>query len=735
MAVQWDNVGRIVKGRIDSFRGKSMGQWKSDDFNGMLLVEALVGVASSAGKAIDAAGLTAALPTANGDLDPRFAPIAMARIDLDARWVARPIRELAPVDLPAIVRLPDDRFVVVTAMPAPGVVTLVDGDGERSVLLEEFAPAATGDLLMIGHIDPANGSLVGDERERIRANPRLWLISSFLTERRNFIQLLGAALFLNLCGFAIPLYMRAIYDRVVPNLALESLWALSSGIVLVLIFECLFKQIRSTFIDAIGLRIGQAIQHRAMSSILQARIDKSNWTVGSMMTALRDIESMAMLVPTAIVTFCIDIPFFFLFLALIAMIGGWTVMAPVLGALAMLAAGAVSAYALKFGAKRSNKLLQARNNLVADVVASLHTIKSNQAEGRFLRRWDNLSDHVGMTGKATRAWVDLPSTASAFIVQAVTVVIVVISIYQIQAGVMTAGALIACNMLAGRAMGPISAAIMVVSKSYQSLGQFAALADLLALEPESETSDAAVQGRTFHGRIAFQEVGYVYPDTNVSVLRDINVEVKPGEKIGIIGAAGSGKSTLLKLMGGLIAPGAGRVLVDGHAIEQFSAAQLRENIAFATQEAVLFDDSIYENIVLGAPNPDPALLERAVHTAGVHHFAARSKEGLSRSVGVGGCRLSGGQRQAVVLARAFMRDPRILLLDEPTAAMDVDGEHAVIRGLREFGAGRTMIIATHRFAVLELVDRVIWMEDGRIMSDLPRREMLESLRQQKAKAA
>jgi ATP-binding cassette, subfamily C, bacterial LapB len=727
----------MTRGAVIAFpmRRKAAHPMAAADFAGLPLLEAMVRVGTLAGKKVDAAGLTAALPTNDGDLDARFAPIAFARVDIDAQWVKRSVRSLSAAQLPAIVRLTDGRHVIVADIAGTGALGIVDANGERTVLVDEFVAATQEMVLLVGHIDPANGSTSSDERERIRANPRLWLLASFLTERRHFTQLLGAAVFLNLCAFAIPLYMRAIYDRVVPNLAIETLWALSIGIVLVLVFECLFKQIRSTFVDAIGLRIGQAIQHRAMSSILQARIDKSNWTVGSMMTALRDIESMAMLAPQAIVTFCIDIPFFFVFLALIAMIGGWAVVAPLIGALAMVATGAVSAYALKFGARRSNKLQQARNNLVADVVASLHTIKSNQAEGRFLRRWDIISDHVGVNGKATRGWAELPAVASAFIVQGVTVGIVIISIYQIQAGVMTAGALIACNMLAGRAMGPISSAIAIVSKGYQSLTQFAALANLLSLEPEAEVSDAAVKGKPFAGRVAFQDVGYTYPDTNVGVLRGIDLELKPGEKLGIIGVAGSGKSTLLKLMGGLISPSAGRLLVDGHAIEQFAASDLRENIAMATQDAMLFEDTIYENIVLGNPSPDPALLEAAIRTAGVHTFVARSKEGLSRNVGVGGCRLSGGQRQAVVLARAFMRDPRILLLDEPTAAMDVDGEQAVIRGLRTFGAGRTMVIATHRFAVLELVDRILWMEDGRILSDKPSGEMLASLRQRGARAA
>lgn len=698
-------------------------------FDGIGALETAQNLARHAGKSTDSNQLTAAMPLVDGDIDPRMLPFVLARIDIDASWVRRRVTQMTHADFPAVIRLNTGKLIVVTGAPIDTVLTIRDAGGERAAFIDEVERAASGDVLLVGNVDPANGSLANDERERIRANPRLWLLACFVAEKRHFLHLLGAAVLLNLCAFAIPLYMRAVYDRVVPNLAIETMWALSIGAMMVLVFEAMFKQIRSTFFNAIGLKIGQAIQNRAMTAILQARLDQANWTVGSMMTALRDIETMAMLVPQAVVTFAIDIPFFVLFMALIALMGGWVILAPLAGVIAMICVGLISAQGLKFSSQRNSKLLQSRNNLVAEIVGSLHSIKSNQAEGRFQRRWDVLSDHVGVNGRASGGWSELPAFASAFVIQAVTVGMVIISIFEIRAGMMTAGALIACNMLAGRAMGPISAAISVISKGYQSLSQFRALADLLGLEPEMDRSDHAVQSLPFRGHIVLRKVGYVYPETSLPVLHDVDLEVRPGEKIGIIGVAGSGKSTLLKILGGLISQSTGEILVDGHAAAQYSAAQLRQHIAFATQEASLFDDSVYENIVLGDRDIDTALLNKAVATAGVDRFIVRSQEGLGRKVGPAGCRLSGGQRQAVVLARAFMRDPEILLLDEPTAAMDVEAEQAVIRGLKGSWNDRTLIIATHRFAVLELVDRVLWMEDGKIISDAPLDVMMRNLKQ------
>jgi ATP-binding cassette subfamily C protein LapB len=706
-----------------------------DDLASLSLLDALVWIARRAGKEASPAALSAALPTRDGDLDPRLAAMALARVGLDGRWEKRRLRSLAPTDLPALIKLRNGRAVIVTGIDRGDIVTIVEGDNERTLLAEHIEPDATGEVLLIGHVDPENGSLASDEHDKIRASPRMWLLGSFLHERRRMVQLLVTAVLLNLCALAIPLYMRAIYDRVLPNLALESLWALSLGVVLVLSFEFMFKHVRGTFVDAIGLRIGQAIQHRVMTSILHARLDKSKASVGSMMTSLRDVEAMATLVPQAIVTFCVDVPFFFLYVALIAMIGGWAAAGPVAGAVAMIIVGVIAAFALKYSSRRSAKLMQARNNLVVDVVEGLSTIKTNQAEGRFLRQWDLVSDHVAMNGKATREWLDLPAGASALLVQIVTVLIVIIGVFQIKAGMMTTGALIAATMLAGRAMVPVFGAISIISKGYQSMSQFVGLASLLALEPEAEVADPAVQGKRIAGAFELHAVTYAYPEAPTPVLEGLNLTIAPGERIGLVGRAGSGKSTLLQLLAGLIMPGDGRLLVDGRAVEQYAASQLRQGIAYAAQDAMLFDASIRENILLGVERPSEVIVDKALRAAGVDAFVSRTAEGYGRKLGPRGSHLSGGQRQAIVLARALIRDPGVLLLDEPTAAMDINAEQFVIGGLRDFTRGRTLLIATHRFALLDLVDRVIWLEEGRIVADRPRDEVLAMLRRPAQRSA
>lgn len=712
-----------------------------DEWAGLLaplpMVGALEMLSKLCGKPTDKGVLTAALPVGDGDMDPRFAPIALARAGLEARWERAAINRLFTDDLPCLMPLMDGGAVILTALPDRETAIVVDADGgEKQVPRAALSSLAFGDILVCGHVDPENGLNLDEERDFVRRNPRLWVLGVFLSERRRLVQMLGAAAFMNITALAIPLYMRAIYDRVVPNLAIESLWALSAGVMLVLVFEFMFKHARSVFVDAVAVRVGQAVQHRAMTSFLQGRLGKPDTNVGRLMTALRDVEGLAMLVPQMLVTFLVDVPFFFAFVALIAMIAGLTSLAPLVGAAAMIFIGAIAAYASKLSAKRATKLMQARNNLVVDVAEGLTTIKANQAEGRFLRQWDIVSDHIGISARTARKWNDLPGSTSTLLVQLVTVAVIIIGVFQIKAGVMTTGALVAATMLAGRAMVPVSGAIAMISKGYQSLSQFAGLAELLAMEPERDVSDPSIRRTEIGGNLRARNIAFTYEGASEKSLHDISLTIQPGEKIALIGRSGSGKSTLLQLLSGMLTPSAGAISMDGHAMDQFAASHLRQSIVYSGQDAVLFNSSIWDNILLGMEEPDPAVVERAIRAAGLDRFIDRSVEGYTRKVGPRGARLSGGQRQSVLIARAMVRNPAILLLDEPTANMDIDSEQAVIHGLRQAAADKTVIVATHRMALLDLVDRVIWLEEGRVFADKPKHEVLGLLRgQQQQRAA
>lgn len=690
------------------------------------MLAALEALAAARGIEHDPAALSAALPMAQETLAAKLAPLALARIGLEAHW--RPIGQCAPepADLPLILPIASGGAVLIIRCAADHVAVL-DAAGEQLVSFAALRPLLAGEALHTGPIDPVNGASDAHERELIRRNPKMWLLGAYLAERRPLVQMLLASALLNLCALAIPLYMRAIYDRVVPNLAIESLWALSIGVVLVLVFELLLKKIKARFVEAVATRVGQAVQHRAVVAVLRARAPTAGMGFGAMLTGLRDLEQLSLLVPNAIATFCVDLPFVVLLFTLIAAIGGFTVIGPVIGALGLILFGMVSNYALKLASRRASKLLQARSDLTAELTSGWTTIKANHAEGLFECRWDVISDHLAIGNKQVRHWSELPASAAGLLVQLVTVMVVVIGVLQIKAGLMTTGALIAVVLLTGRAMVPVAATVSMFARAYQSLAQFQALAGLLQTEPERDVSDPAVSLAPVCGALAVAGLTHTFKGSGAPSLSGLSFQIREGERVALIGKSGSGKSTLLQMLAGLIPAEEGLITLDGHALDRFAIPHLRRNVIYSAQDAMIFEGTVWHNILLGMPEPEAAVVERAIRCSGLDGFVARTAEGYMRQVGPRGSALSGGQRQSLLLARALVRDPKVLLLDEPTASLDVASEQAAIAGLAEATKGKTLIVATHRLALLEIVDRVIWLEEGRVVADRPKADVLAQL--------
>ncbi len=694
------------------------------------LVDVLEQLAGRFDTVVSRDGLLAALPRIGADLDPRAAPIALARFGLQGSWRSATLKELEAGDFPVCLELNNGGFALLLGFDPSSGFSVESEDGETvRVAAHGLALACTGRVLTLGSADPVNGAVDADDRREIMKGPRRWILMRFLSDRRILSQLLIAGLLLNLCSLAMPLFQRAIYDRVIPNLAIESMWTLCIGIMIALGFEFALKQVRADFIEAQGLRVSQQVQTRVMAAITGAKCDRSPKNTGAVLVALRDIESMALIAPAAIVTFFIDVPFFFVFLFLVWMIAG-PVALPVLGgALLILVIGAGSMKAVASASGRGVQLMRTRSNLVVDIIDGLSTIKANQAEGKFNRQWSLLSDHIGMNGHETRRWTDAASAATAWTVQGVTVASIAIGVLLVQAGDLTIGALIASSLLASRAMGPISAAIGIISRAHQSLSQFKTVAELLSLEPERHDPQSAVTVEPRAGAYDLRAVSFTYPDSVEPALNQISLTIRRGERIGLIGRSGSGKSTLLELLSGLIEPSQGRVLVDGHNMTHFRVDALRSRIAYAAQDATLFDTTLRENLMLGLSQIDAQALELAVRLTGVDVIAQALPDGFSTKLGQRGGRLSGGQRQAVVLARTLARPSDALLLDEPTAAMDAATEQRLIQALEPLSRdGRTFIVASHRMDVLRLVDRVIWLDAGRIVADKPRDEVLALFR-------
>ncbi len=721
-------------------RGTSQRRWpwqraSVQPIAGLTLLEALIRAAELCGTPATATQLTAGLPVPTGkELDIRLAPIALARLGLHAELTTLAVAQLSADQCPALLMLRDGSTVLVTAVKS-GRISLIAQGGAQDVDAAHLAAPTDGTGFVIGRSDPVNAATTDDERAFASQSPKRWIMAQFLDQRPLLMQLAFASVLLNLCAFVVPLFLRSVYDRVVPNLALETLWALSLGVLIALLFEYGLKNVRATFVDAISIRVGLVVQHKVMSGLLRARLKDAPTQPGAVLSIVRDVESLSTLIPNGIVTFCIDLPFFLVFLALIGSIGGAVTAVAFAGGVAVVAAGLWAHNSLTRASQKSSELAKARNNLIVDTVEGLTSIKTSRARGRFLGYWDLLADHQALGARQMRHYSEMPTYLSALAMQFVTVGVVLVGVYQLKDGNMTVGGLVACTMLAGRAMVPVSNAVQILSRMQQSLAVFAGLSRLLSLAPEPDQRSGIASPKAISGDIRFQNVSFAHDTNERPVLQDINLRIAPGERVGLIGRSGSGKTTLLHMIAGLLQPSSGQITIDGVDLAQFPADVLRDSMAYAPQDAMLFDGQLQENILLDGSAVDPERFALVAQATGVASFAKPHAEGFNLSVGARGTRLSGGQRQSALLARALVCEKPIVLLDEPTAAMDVGTEIAVMQGLQTLTTGKTLLLASHRMALLDLVDRVIWMEQGRIVADKPRAEILAMFKAQQVKAA
>jgi len=664
-----------------------------------------------------------------------------ADLGLDVVYATRTLRSLEARDFPCVLLQKDGSSRVVLERPDKDTF-VVDTAGVRATLARaELEADFSGTVFFVRPAaETGADTQAAAEPRPAPAGGRagnlglLHTISEigFRNDHGLFRKLLVAAALSNLFMLALPLFTMAVYDRVIPHFALETLWALAIGVCIVLVLDFAIRFVRLKLVDAVALKTSLTMQAKLYRRILQMRLADAPRTSGGLATHVRELDAICQTVPPLWVAVVVDVPFFLILLGLLWIIGGPVVVAPVVGIAAL---AAISWYGHVRTAKahvESATLARSQANQMIETVGALEWVKAANGETRLLRSWERLGDTAAYASHHGRLWANLGVQAQLLINQAVVVLTVIIGVYQIGAGAMTVGALAACTLLVGRAITPIGALFSMIDRLLHLAHTAESLEQLLKAPPEAQGDAARGASRSVSGRFDLAGVTFAYPQAPVPVLRDLSLSIAAGERIALIGRVGSGKSTLLRLLLRLHEPDRGSVLLDGHDIRQLPPRLLRDRIGFMRQESVLIDDTLAANLTFGLEDVPEAVFERAIRISGVKEMAARHPQGFSLPVGPRGERLSGGERQAVALARALMSDPRVLVLDEPTSAMDNTSEARVIRELGKEIEGRTLIVATHRAPLLQLVDRIVWIEGGRVVADGPREEILRKLQGQAA---
>ncbi|MBB5144080.1 type I secretion system permease/ATPase [Desulfovibrio intestinalis] len=541
-----------------------------------------------------------------------------------------------------------------------------------------------------------------------------------------------ATILINFLGIAGSLFAMNVYDRVVPNQAEETLWVLASGVLFAYVVDFILRNVRGYFVDLAGRNADVVLSSKLMSKVLSLRMDAKPDSTGALVNNLSGFESLRDFFSSGSLVVLADLPFLIIFLSLIFLIGGPIVFVPLTAVPLMVGIGLL----LQMGARRfaaTNYMLNMQKNaLLTEIVHGLETVKTSRAESRLLHLWEQICDASAETSRISRRYATLTLSVSSGLSQLVSVGVIVWGVYRIMDGAMTMGGLIACNILAGRAMAPLMQLAGMISRLHQSRMALAALNSIMELPTEDPAETDKTDFGLLQPAFTFEHVGFSYPGAKHNSLSDVSFTIRPHEKVGIIGRMGSGKSTVGRLMTGLYTPQEGAVRFGGVDLRQMDAANLRGRIGYLPQDVTLFYGTIRDNIALDDPGIEDQRVLRAAYQAGATEFIRTLPGGLGAPVGEQGFAISGGQRQSVALARALLHDPEVLILDEPTSNMDKATESLLRTRLAKLVEGKTLVLITHRASLLALVNRLIIIDNGRVVADGPRDEVLEAISSQKS---
>lgn len=698
------------------------------------LLNSLIYVSRYYGLANSPEALVNGLPLSDGKLTPFLLPRAAERAGLVAKENRAEMENISSLILPAILVLKGGDSCVLNSINAETreaeVTTLESGMVPISIPLEDLLEQYTGRYFLV------KKQFRFDERspEVLKTNEGHWFWSTLWQSKRIYRDVLIASLLINLFAVAAPLFTRLVYDKVVPNLAFETLWVLASGIFVVFLFDFILKSLRNYFIDVAGKKSDILISSKLFSKVMSIRMESKPPSVGAFARHLQEFESIREFFTSATVSALIDLPFAILFLVIIWLMAGDLVYVPMVGVVILIVHSLLIQGPLRRSIEEGSRLASQKYANLIESLAGLETVKMLSAQSQFQYRWEEAVAHMANWNIKSRRITDSIQNAAGFVQQSSNVGMIILGVYLIAEGELTMGGLIAATMLSGRAIGPLVQLSLLSTRYNQAKSSMTIINQVMEMPDEQEEGKRYIHRPIIQGKIEIDRVTFHYPDSPVASIRNISLTINPGEKVAIIGRIGSGKTTLERLIMGLYKPTEGHVRIDDTDIAQLHHVDVRRNIGCVPQDSNLFFGSIRDNITLGRPLTDDRDVLDAANRAGVTAFTQSDPAGLERQVGEGGAMLSGGQRQSVTIARAFLGRPPVLLMDEPTSAMDNRSEMHIKHQLSQLKPSETLILITHKTSMLDIVDRVIVMEKGSIIADGPKAQVLNDLKQGKVRA-
>lgn len=698
------------------------------------LAAALVFMTRYFGRPQPHVALVAGLPLVDGRLTVDNLQAAASRAKLNVEIVNADPSKLDDLSLPAIIWMRDGSLRVVverigTRMRrAKYLVADPTRDDATSLIgARELAERATRHVVFV------RPGFDFDRPARIvdTTGAGDWFWSAFRQNVGIFGQIGLGTLVINLLALALPLFLMNVYDRVVPNNAIETLWALGIGVGIAAILDFILRGARGYLIDVASRRADVVLANRIFQRLLGVKLGAQTINSGARANLLREYETVREFFNSVTVATLGDMPFILLFVLVVWLVAPGVAIVPTVTVPIVLALAFLAQLPLNRIVRRSFNDQSNKNSVLFESLGSLETIKSIGAEGWSSAQWERAVAASIKSSVSARIVAGFSQNLIILAQMVSTVALVALGVFAIQEGTITAGGLIAAVILNSRALAPLMQIAMLLTRMHQARVAFKALNQLMGLPVERREAGSYVYKPRFDGAIKLENVSFAYPISGQRVLDNISISIKPGERVGIVGGIGSGKSTLLRLLLQLYEPNEGLILFDGTDAKNIDPAVLRAGIGYAPQTGDVFNGTIRENVAMHAPYANDATIERATKLSGAAEWIEQLPAGLDTPVGERGASLSGGQRQSVALTRAFLRDPSILVLDEPTSELDGSLEALFLKRLRQTLPGKTLIMVAHRAAALAVVDRIIVLQNGKVAMDGPKDKVVAELQKLK----
>jgi ATP-binding cassette subfamily C protein LapB len=629
--------------------------------------------------------------------------------------------------LPALIEIDDGGLMVIESLDNEGkaLYWLNDsGDVQREAELVELLLKGQGTIVLLGAAERGQDSRIDDFVQPYRKH---WFWQHFRGAKRQIGEISLASIISNVLALAGILFSMQVYDRVIPAQSYSTLWVLFFGVLIAAALEYAIRLSRTVISDLMGKKIDLKISGMLFARALAIKNEARPKSTGSFISQLREIDQVRELLTSTTVGAAADMPFVLLFLVIMALVGGPLVFIPMLAIPLIVIPGILLQWPMAKLAKEGMRESALRNAVLVESIEGVEDIKALQAEPYFQRQWEQTHAVSANIGMQQRLWGARLSGWASTVQQLTYAGMLVFGSYLVLAGDITTGTMVACSLLSSRTIAPLMQLTMVFSRWQHAKTAMTGLDDLLKKPLDKPEEGKMAHCPVLSGHFQLSNLQYSYDvEKGENSITVNNLEIKPGERVAILGKVGAGKSTLLKLLSGQASATRGKVIIDGVDISHIDPSDVRRQLGFLSQESRLFFGSLRQNLMLGHPHATESEMLQALRISGALSLVQQDAASLDRIIHEGGRGLSGGQRQMVLLSRMILRNPQIVLLDEPTASMDEQLEEYVIRQMHGWLSGRTLVLVTHRPALLKLVDRIVVLDNGRVVADGPRDQILQA---------